>query len=127
MKLSEERDYYKNMLEFTNELLNMMFKAWNEPASNSPNSDQLTQNSNTAQNNQLTQQNTNVGQQIQPDSDGPQLGQLSSVQTNTTPRDLNKASETHDDLLNANTSENDSTNVNDNTNTNDSTNSFSFQ
>lgn len=127
MKISEERDYYKNTIAFTNELLDMLFKLWNEPASNSQNSDQLEQNSNTAQNNHLKQQNTNAPQQTQLDSDGPKLGQLASSQANATPHDLNKACEAHDDLINANTSENDNTNANDNTNTNESSNSFSFQ
>ncbi|KTD56831.1 hypothetical protein Lsai_1944 [Legionella sainthelensi] len=120
MKQDEERDYYKNMMALTNEITNWLLKGLDpvdSPNQKQQNPNQLLQNTNATQNNQQTLQN----------SDSPQLSQLSSSQTNTTPLELEKACGVNDNVINKNTSENDDINENDNTIRNDSTNSFSMQ
>lgn len=116
----DEKDYYKNMVALTNEMMDWLLKGLDSvdaPNQKQQPPNQFVQNTNAAQNNQQTPQN----------ADGPQLGQLSSSQTNATPRDLDKACGAHDDLITANTSENENTNAHDNANENDSINSLSFQ
>lgn len=109
---NDEKDYYKNMLALTNEIRDWLLKGLDPvdaPNQKQQAPNQFIQNTNAAQNNQQTVQN----------SDGPQLSQISSNQTNTTPLELDKACEEHDNIINAN--------ANDNTIENDSTNSFSMQ
>ncbi|WP_115707385.1 hypothetical protein [Legionella sainthelensi] len=114
MKRDDERDYYKNMMALANEITNWLLKGLDpidSPNQKQPNPNEFLKNTNATQNNQQTPQN----------SDGLQLSQLSSSQTNTTPIELEKACGVNDNVINKNTSEND------NTIENDSTNSFSMQ
>ncbi|KTD53740.1 hypothetical protein Lsan_4150 [Legionella santicrucis] len=119
------RDFKENMLTFTQELLEALWSLYQHETQQDLDNSNTNTNKNVLVPNQVAQ-NRDAKQNNQQDSDGPQLSQLSSSQTNTTPNDLGSLCSKHDDIKNASTSENSNTNTNDNTSENENTNSFSI-